>query len=335
MTAPVDVHFARASAVAPASPPVAGRSHGQPDSHAVYDLAIDPGWVIGDKPNGGYLLAAMARAAVAEAATIEGPVHPHPVAASATYVSSPTPGPARVEVEVLRRGRRMTQARARLVRDAAPFVEATFTLGRIDDATEPWWSEGPAPTIPSPADCVAVAGEAPGGIRLPIMDRVDIRLDPATTGFRVGRPGGSGELRGWLTFRDGHTPDPVSLLYVLDAFPPATFELAATGWVPTLALSAYVRAVPAPGPLLVRQRAVLVEADLVDEVCHVWDSRGRLVAQATQLAGIRVGDAVPARPGGATPGNAAERAGGAAQPARGDLAVDPRPGSEPPGDASP
>ena len=290
MTAPVDVDFGRASAVVPAPAPVTGH----PDGHAVYDVAIDPGWVIGDKPNGGYLLAAMGRAAVAAAATIEGPDHPHPVAASATYVASPTPGPARVEVEILRRGRRMSQARARLVRDGAPFVEVTFTLGRLDPATEPWWNDAPPPAIPPPDACIAASGEAPGGIRLPIMERVDIRLDPATTGFRVGRPGGSGELRGWLTFRDGHTPDPISLLYVLDAFPPATFELAATGWVPTLALSAYVRGVPAPGPLLVRQRAVLVEADLVDEVCHVWDSRGRLVAQATQLAGIRVGDAVPA-----------------------------------------
>jgi Thioesterase-like superfamily len=140
-------------------------------------------------------------------------------------------------------------------------------------------------------------GTGPTGIRLPIMDRVDIRLDPAVTGFRAGRPGGGGELRGWLSFRDGHVPDPVSLLYVLDAFPPATFELATTGWVPTLALTAYVRAVPAPGPLLVRQRAALVEADLVDEVCHVWDGRGRLVAQATQLAAIRVVDAVAPRAG--------------------------------------
>ena len=110
MTAPVDVDFARASAVVPAPAPVTGH----PDGHAVYDIAIDPGWVIGDKPNGGYLLATMGRAAVAAAATVEGPDHPHPVAASATYVSSPTPGPARVEVEVLRRGRRMSQARARL-----------------------------------------------------------------------------------------------------------------------------------------------------------------------------------------------------------------------------
>lgn len=296
MTSDVDVDFALASAVTDAA---AAETAVGPGGVVTYDIGVDPGWVIGDKPNGGYLLATMARAAVAGAAAIEGPAHPHPMAASATYISSPTPGPAQVEVEILRRGRRMSQARARLVRDGAPFVEAGFTLGLLDGATQPWWSDLAAPEIPPPDACVAVAGTAPGGIRLPIMDRVDIRLDPAVTGFREGRPGGGGELRGWLSFRDGHTPDPVSLLYVLDAFPPATFELAATGWVPTFALTAYVRAVPAPGPLLVRQRAALVEADTVDEVCHVWDSRGRLVAQATQLAGIRVGDApAPSRPPG-------------------------------------
>jgi hypothetical protein len=39
----------------------------------------------------------------------------------------------------------------------------------------------------------------------------------------------------------------------------------------------------------VRLAAQLIEAQRVDEVCQVWDSRGRLVAQATQLAGIRLG----------------------------------------------
>lgn len=292
MTAGIDVDFARASAVTHAAP-VDGDDTGE----LAYDIAVDAGWVIGDKPNGGYLLATMARAAVAAITTIEGPAHPDPISASATYIASPSPGPAQVQVEVLRRGRRMSHARARLVRDGTAFVEATFALGRLDAATEPWWSDVPAPDIPPPEECMAVQGTGPTGIRLPIMDRVDIRLDPAVTGFRDGRPGGGGELRGWLRFRDGRVPDPVSLLYVLDAFPPATFELATTGWVPTLALNAYVRALPAPGPLLVRQRAALVEADIVDEVCHVWDSRGRLVAQATQLAGIRVGDAVPATGG--------------------------------------
>jgi Acyl-CoA thioesterase C-terminal domain/Acyl-CoA thioesterase N-terminal domain len=324
VSADVGVDFARASAVTSAA---------LVDGQGTYDIAVDPGWVIGDKPNGGYLLATMARAAVAATGTSEGPAHPHPISASATYIASPTPGPAQVQVEVLRRGRRMSQARARLVRDGATYVEATFTLGRLVEATEPWWSDVPAPDIPPPEECVAVQGTDPTGIRLPIMDRVDIRLDPAVTGFRVGRPGGGGELRGWLRFRDGHVPDPVSLLYVLDAFPPATFELATTGWVPTLALTAYVRAVPAPGPVLVRQRAALVEADLVDEVCHVWDGRGRLVAQATQLAGIRVGDAVapPTGAAGEVGRHAAEQVDRSARPTRGDVETDPQPPSRLPG----
>jgi hypothetical protein len=54
-------------------------------------------------------------------------------------------------------------------------------------------------------------------------------------------------------------------------------------------MTAYVRALPAPGPVRVLQRVGLIEGQRVDEQCWVWDSRGRLVAQGTQLAGIRLG----------------------------------------------
>lgn len=256
-------------------------------------MTVDAGWSIGGRPNGGYLLAAMARAARAALASAEGPDHPHPVTATAHYVASPDPGPAEVQTEVLRRGRRMSQVRARLVRGGAPHVEATFTLGRHDGSAAPWWTDLDVPAMPPMEECVRLGGIGPGGVVLPIMEQVDIRLDPATAGFRDGRPSGVAELRGWLAFADGRAPDPLALLYVADSFPPATFELATVGWVPTLELTVYVRAVPAPGPLVVRQRAHLVESDLVDEVCDVWDSRGRLVAQATQLAGLRVGDTAP------------------------------------------
>ncbi len=57
--------------------------------------------------------------------------------------------------------------------------------------------------------------------------------------------------------------------------------------MPTLELTTYVRAVPAPGPVRVLQRAQLIQGGRVDEVCFVWDSQGRLVAQGTQLAAIR------------------------------------------------
>ena len=76
--------------------------------------------------------------------------------------------------------------------------------------------------------------------------------------------------------------------FALDSFPPATFDIEMTGWVPTLELTTYVRGVPAPGPLRVLQQARLVRDGRLDEACFVWDSAGRLVGQATQLAMIRL-----------------------------------------------
>lgn len=263
------------------------------DSSGRYDMAIDPEWTIGGRPNGGYLLATMARAARAALASAEGPDHPHPVTATAHFLAPPSPGPAEVHTEVLRRGRRMSQVRARLEQRGSPSVEAVFTLGRHDPGAEPWWTDLEAPPLPPMDECVRAEGVGPGGVELAIMNRVDVRLDPATAGFTAGRPSGTAEVRGWLAFADAREPDPLALLYAADSFPPATLELATLGWVPTLELTVYVRGVPASGPLLVRQRARLVQAELVDELCDVWDSRGRLVAQATQLAGLRVGGAPP------------------------------------------
>jgi hypothetical protein len=120
------------------------------------------------------------------------------------------------------------------------------------------------------------------------MEQVDLRLEPQTQGFTTGQPAGRGELRGWLALPAGEAFDPSSLLYALDSFPPATFDIEFSGWVPTLELTAYVRAIPVPGPVRVLQRARLIDAGRVDEACFIWDSAGRLVAQGTQLAGIRL-----------------------------------------------
>ena len=283
VTGPAEYEFDAATAV-----------QTRPDGF-VHDVVVDAGWTIGGRPNGGYLLAMLARAGVASAAEVEGLAHPHPLTASAHYLSAPEPGPAEVRAEVLRRGKRMSQVRSRLLQDGTARVEAVFTLGRLDPNAEPWWDDVPVPDDATPeARCTrsAVTG-GPGGLELPIMSRVDMRLDPAVTGFAVGEPRGRGEVRGFVRFADGRPPDPLSLLLAVDILPPATFDLGTTGWVPTLELTAYVRRVPAPGPLLVRHRARLVESDIVDEACDVWDSRGRVVAQATQLAGVRVGDAPP------------------------------------------
>jgi len=252
-------------------------------SPAQFTAEAHPEWTIAGKPNGGYLLAMLGRAA-AQSST-----HQDVLAASAHYLRAPKPGPLGLSVEVLRTGRSASQMRARMTQDDTPCVEAMFTLGTLDADAKPYWSGGlPEPVQRERADCTPLAGPAGGGQGPAIMDQVDLRIQPEDLGFSRGAPNGAGVLRGWLGLPGGEDFDPVSLLYAVDAFPPATLGIAVTGWVPTLELTAYVRALPAPGPVRVLHKAQLIEGNRVDEACFVWDSRGRLVAQATQLAGIRL-----------------------------------------------
>jgi hypothetical protein len=56
------------------------------------------------------------------------------------------------------------------------------------------------------------------------------------------------------------------------------------GWVPTLELTAHVRARPAPGRIAAEVRTRFVTGGLLEVDGVYWDSTGRLVAQSRQLA---------------------------------------------------
>ena len=250
---------------------------------------VDPGWTVGPKPNGGYLLAVAARAA-GEALAEAGSGHRDPLASTAHYLWAPDPGPAEVRTEVLRTGRGASQARASIVQDDRACVEVTFTMGTLGaPPSDPWWSSRPPASVAPISECVRVPAAREGAdFEVSIMDRCDLRIDPADLGFAVGEPSGRGEIRGWISLADHRPIDSLALLFITDALPPATFELVQTGWVPTLSLTTYLRCLPAPGPLRIRQAAQVVDHSRFDEGCEVWDADGRLVAQATQLAAIRL-----------------------------------------------
>jgi acyl-CoA thioesterase len=245
-----------------------------------YGATIDPGWTIGGRPNGGYLLAIVTRAALAEAA------HPDPLAVSAHFLAPPAAGPVTVEVERLRAGRSVSTLRARLGQDGTACLEALVTAGKLDTA-EPIWRAGGPPSLPPPDECVPGRPEGPGGARVPILEHIDERIDPATGGWAVGRPAGRLEMRGWVRFHDGRPPDPLALLQVVDALPPVSFELGVTAWAPTVELTAYVRRPPASGWLACVVRGRLLQGAWFDEEAEVWDEQGALVAQSRQLAGLR------------------------------------------------
>ncbi len=249
-----------------------------------FDAEVNHEWTIGDKPNGGYLLAMLGRAASSVSE------HRDVIAASAHYVSAPEPGSVVIETEVLRKGRSASQVRARMSQGSRLCVETVMTIADLDANATPYWSGGVPVVSRVPfEDCPRLFPSMPSGTRVALMEQVDIRLEPESAGYKEGKPSGRGELRGWLALPEGEPFSPVSLLFAVDAFPPATFDIEFAGWVPTFEMTVYVRALPAPGPVRVLQRAQLVDDHRVDECCFVWDHTGRLVASATQLAGIRLG----------------------------------------------
>lgn len=248
-----------------------------------YDAVISEQWTVGSKPQGGYLLGIMARAAADAVAD----THPHLQAISSTFLRAPDTGAASVQVEVLRAGRGASQLRATLSQDGRPCVEALLVQGVLD-SEDPWWSVATPAEIPAEADCVRIPSEAPGaGFEAPLMDVVEHRLDPAGLGFVQGTPGHAGTIGGWIRLADGSHWDPMSLLIPLDPTPPVAFDLGLAGWAPTIQLTAYLRRLPSPGPVRIFTRALDIGDNRMDETTYAWDSKGRLVGQATQLAGVR------------------------------------------------
>jgi hypothetical protein len=249
-----------------------------------FDAVINPEWTIAGKPNGGYLLAMLGRAAASVSA------HEHVIAASAHYLHAPTPGPVVIEAQPLRDGRSASQIRARLSQDGQACIEALLTTTQLNTGTAPYWDRGLPQISQVPyEDCDRLVPPLPDGTHVAIMNQIEVRLEPDSSGFTIGAPTGRGELRGWLALPEHEAFDPTSLLFAVDAFPPATFDIEFSGWVPTLELTAYVRALPAPGPVRILHRAQMIDAQRVDETCYVWDRTGRLVAHGSQLAGIRLG----------------------------------------------
>jgi hypothetical protein len=262
------------------------------DDGTVFDTSVHPLWTVGDKPNGGYLLALLGRAA-RESVLLAGAAGIEVVSATVTYLGPPALGPAVVHTFLLRRGRTASHVRATLTQEGTDLVDAVFVVGALSPSAPPRYSDIAPMQIPGPDDCLRLPPRIPGGVAVGIMETTDLRLDPTALPFPESggtEPDAVAELRGWVRFADGRAPDATSLLFFTDAVPPATMRIGSTGWVPTLQMSVFVRALPAPGWLGLRMTAHLVADGMVDETCTLWDGSGRVVAQATQLARLRFPD---------------------------------------------
>jgi acyl-coenzyme A thioesterase PaaI-like protein len=241
--------------------------------------------------NGGVMVATATRA------VLDTSPHEYPVATSAHFLRVPRLEPAEVEVTWLKRGRTAATARATVVQESQPVLEVTITTGSLppdppDDGStgngELSWT-GEPPQLPPVEECVNLghwAGTVGPDGTAGYAAQVDLRLDPATTGWRKGRPAGVPEMRGYFRLREDRVPDAYLLALAVDGLPPVVFGLGAAGWSPTVELTWHMRAVPAPGLLRVATRCRHVSGGWFDEEAEVWDAASRLVAQSRQIARV-------------------------------------------------
>jgi len=239
-----------------------------------YSAELDAAYGFEKAVHGGYLMAVLTRAA------LERSGHPHPISTAASFLRVARPGPAEVHVETRKTGRTTEVARVILVQEDLPVVEALITSGTLDGTAEPVYSAS-ADGLPPLEECVLFGDEQP---EPGFAAKVEMRYAADTMGWLDGQPTGRPEMRSYFRLREQREPDGVVLALAVDSLPPVVLNTGASGWAPTVELTWYMRAVPAPGWLALHGRGRLVSDGWFDEDVEVWDSRGRLVAQSRQIA---------------------------------------------------
>lgn len=218
----------------------------------VFEGELNEHWTIGPKVHGGAMVALCANAArTAYGAAGQQPMR-QPVAVSASFLWAPDPGTMRLVTSIRKRGRRISVADVELTQGGRTAVHAVVTLGEPELAGLVHLGEG-----------------------------CDVR--PVLSTLRSATDGRPPVIQLWARPR-GVAPDALFALLCGDLSAPVTFAVDRTGWAPTVALTAYLRALPADGWLRVLCTCVEIGQDWFDEDHIVVDRLGRIVVQTRQLA---------------------------------------------------
>ena len=257
------------------------------DGHWQLDMAAD--WNIGNNPNGGYILACLLRAM----ATLT-PDTPDPVSVTTHYLRPGLPGKvADLRASIVRLGRRTATVTGTMEQDGKPRITCTATYGNLckqptnrtagnlTTAHSPGRSLVPtAPALPPPEACTT-RSELAQAIELPIMDRLDVRVDPQ---YATSSLDNEATMAGWIRFKDQRPIDSLALMLFCDAFPPSVFtRYGPIGWVPTIELSVHIRRRPQTDWIKGMFSTGDLNGDLFIEDGMLWDQNDQLVARSRQL----------------------------------------------------
>ena len=248
------------------------REHGR---HVV-DATVQPGYDVFTIPHGGYL------AALAGSAVLAASEQPDLFTITVHYLRKASEGPLRFEVDLVGGSRRFTTVHARATQDGEAVLAVLASVGdRTSMAGPSWRRQEPwgarDEDLWPPAGSDGLPFEPPN-----IAKRFALQPDVPSFAFATGELTGDATLRARM---DVDTPDQLAALIACDVTPPAVWNaLGAEGWVPTVELTAHVRARPAPGPLTVVATTDHVTDGFLEEDALVHDAAGALIVQSRQLA---------------------------------------------------
>ena len=245
---------------------------------SVFTGAISKNWLINKNPNGGYLMAILARAMTEKSERKLTPI------ITANYISRCRPGEVEVRVEEISVSKQFNRYEASLFQDGAEKIRAfgTFANGNIECAINR--NETSAPVLAAREDCVGMP-PIPG---YTVFDNLELLLDPPYAGWLQGKRIETSENRGWFRFREMRQHDIFSVLQIIDSMPPAAFaSQGVTAWVPTIELSVSIRSIPETEWLRCSLETRHITCGLLEADGEVWDESGNLVAISRQIAQFR------------------------------------------------
>ena len=233
---------------------------------------VQPGWDVFGIPHGGYLAATGAHA------VLRASDRPDLFTVTTHFLRKAKFGPLRWSVQPQGASRRLSTWLATARQDGEIIMSVLASVGDRDQMGGPRWYAAAPPDIPSAA--LVGATEGPGAPE--IAARARLKLDRSAAAYLEGQTAGEARLAGTV---DMQPCDQLAAIITCDASPPAVWNvLGAKGWVPTVELTAHVRARPKPGPLRWVAETRFVADGFLEEDALVFDSEDSLVLQSRQLA---------------------------------------------------
>ena len=238
---------------------------------------VQPGYDVFGIPHGGYM------AALGAHAILKASQAPDLFTVTTHYLRKASFDRIKFRVDKIGASRRFATWSATGTQGDKTVIYAIASVGDRDQLQGPTTQVFELPPLPPEDALTQPSGREDQTVTAPgIAERGALRLEKETLAFSEGRTTRDAVFRGVVDF----TPaDQLAALIACDIMPPVAWNLLGPkGWVPTLELTAHVRARTGPGPWRIQAETRFITDGFLDEDALVMDQAGRLIVQARQLA---------------------------------------------------